>query len=227
MKPIAFSGKIASGKTSIAKELEKKYGYKIFSIGMNIKAVTAYIIEGKEEELKEIIRFITDNKKEQEELFHYYQDYFKEHYKNLSFQKGDDGLYIKTEPYRVFTQDIARNTRKRFGEDVWIKLVVNQMLDLYKKGTNVVCDDIRVPIEKEIFEKAGFKIIRVDIEKEEQRKRAEKLYGKMEEARFQDETEVSLDYAEFDLRFDNTHITVEEAVKLIEEKILFVEENEK
>lgn len=207
----ALSGKFSCGKTTIANYFE---GFDIIPIGKSIKDICNAIVEEDEAKIKENLKLLTEDKHKVQMMLEKYETY----YQNLSdktFEKGPDGHYKKTDHYRKLTQDVALGTRDVFGEDVWVKLAVEKMMKSQREGKNVICDDVRMPSEKTCLEKAGFTIIRFDVSKEEQRKRAFNLYGPIDESKFEHITETALDEASFDFRFDNTKLTEEETYEKV------------
>lgn len=217
MKPLAFSGKVSSGKTTIAEALKKRDGYQILSIGLSIKQVCMYLIEGRKDHLETIVRFLTDDEEKREEVRRFYETLYADQFADAHFIKGEDGLYVKNDAYRSFTQQVAKGTRERFGEDIWVRLVANQMRERNGAGERVVCDDVRMPSEKALFEEQGIAFVRLNVSPDEQLRRAEALYGEVDPSRFLDETETALDDASFDLVIDTTGQSIEETVTEVEQ----------
>lgn len=216
-KKIAISGKMTSGKSTIAKALAFNHGYKVFSIGDGIKKVSTYLVNNQLNEAKKYLETSMEKEKLEKVLERYTNMY--ENFKNRPFEKDENNQYIKTETYRELTQRLAAETREVCGESFWFQMSLIKANEMIENGEKVICDDIRLKDEKELFEQSGFKIIRLEIEKEEQFKRMENLYGKINEERLNDKTETALDDEEFDLKINVKGLSVEEIVEEIENKL--------
>lgn len=210
---IALSGKLACGKSVLANHLVESFGYTIVSIGAPIKKATNFLIENKDDFSRYVIESLETLKGKEiveqsiETIFH--------HFDSLSdvssFIKQEDGSYIKNDDYRKLTQYIATEFRTQYGEDVWAIFAVNDALKLTQEGHKVICDDLRLPSEKKIFEKAGFKIIRLNVSKEVQKERiASRGDGTISEAQLTHPTEIALDNESFDLTLDTDTLSIEE-----------------
>lgn len=211
---IALSGKMASGKSTVLKELAKFYEYKGVAIGNEIKPLAASLIENKQG-FKEKIQRVIPNPKQRVKALTEILQFFYVNFQNANWVKDENGVYLKNEPYRKLLQDFPMLIRNHFGEEIFAKLLLTELQSDIEKGSSIICDDLRLPNEKKLFEQKGFKIIRLDIEEEEQKRRLIKTYGTFDEAALRHRTEVALDNENFDLRIDVTHKSVPAIVEEI------------
>lgn len=199
---IALNGKMASGKSTTLKELAKFLSYKGVSIGNEIKPLAALLIEDRQQfEIK--IKKVIPNQEERERSIKEIYAYFDLNFQNAKWEKDENGTFIKNPPYRKLLQDFPMLVRKHFGEEVFAKIMLNGLEDC-EKETILICDDLRLPNEKQLFEDHEFVVIRLDIDAEEQKKRLIHTYGSYNEEALYHRTEVALDDAIFDLRIDVT-----------------------
>lgn len=205
---VVINGKMASGKTTAANGLKEDFNFIIISIGTMIKKVSTLLLEDKEK-LNSYLNNVL-NEEEGDFINEILTKGFKENYKNAIWEKLNDGSYNKNKWYRKLTQFVATTMRDQYGDDVWVRFLVNDAMELAEKGKNVVCDDMRVPSEKKIFEKFGFATVRLEVSKQEQRKRLEKEYGNIPEEQLNHVTETSLDDAKFDFKINTDNFTIKE-----------------
>jgi dephospho-CoA kinase len=216
MKNIAISGKMTSGKTTIAEELKKNYGYEIITIATPIKKTCNLLIED-QEELKEYFnRTLT---KDQDEVYVKMTKAYYENFKNAVWEKEANGFYKKNEWYRKLTQDVGNIMREKFGEDVWCSMLLESVKKDMQEGKKLVCDDVRLIVEKNLFQQNDFEVIRLNISEEAQKKRVFEKYGDVPEAQLKHRTEVELDNEKFPLVIDTDKMSVEESVGKIVEKL--------
>lgn len=199
---VALNGKMRSGKSTVAEMLREEHGFHIVSIGSTIKKVANYLIEDTRQ-LKQYLKEVLKAEKEEkfEVIFQDFLTVYQEQFANAIWQKEENGLYVKNEHYRKLTQMVATHFRQLYSEDIWMRFIAVDAMDLADKGKNVVCDDLRVKSEKRILEMFGFVIIRFDISKEEQEKRSKALGEEIPDELLYHPTEIDLDDALFDYRF--------------------------
>lgn len=201
--PIGVSGKMGTGKTTLVSFFEQ-LGYVKFSMGDYIKKLCNVLIENKDFEdfINKILKEENKRSKAKKELIK-----LKEEIKGRNFKKIENDIYEKNDNYRNLTQKVGEILRKQGGDNVWVEYAIEQAL---KNGGKIICDDIRLKKEKEIFEKNGFKIIRLELEKNTQKNRVKDLYGEISLERFQNKTEVDLDEEVFDCTIQTSHYSKEE-----------------
>lgn len=215
MKNIALNGKLACGKSEQARQLHQELGYSILSIGTMIKKVTNLLIEDPKE-CKTYLKTMIDKEQTVNVLYQEVQNEFYQTYQKEKFEKTTDGLYIKNDSYRELAQYIATSFRDVLGEDIWVTFIAKEAEMLAKNGQKVVCDDLRFPSEKRIFEQFGFATIRLDVSESVQKQRISKRGdGTINEKQLTHISEIALDDAAFDLRIDTDHLSIDEIKTII------------
>lgn len=231
---IAISGKIASGKSTASKILES-LGYYVFSIGNEIKRVSSYLVLDiltdenqmkkymRKNELKSSVKALEEEMKRIEPLVKkgafeierrgniHYSD--TSSFERIAKNNYSPTLFVKTDAYRQLLQNVANIVRKDYGDDIWVRVGIQQALANAQK---IVCDDLRLKEEKKVFEEEGFSCIRLDIDKKTQRERVEALYGEIDESVFAHQTEVDLDDEEFDLHVHTGYFSEEQMTTRIQ-----------
>lgn len=200
---IALNGKMASGKTTIAKALSSDLGFRVLSIGTTIKKTCTYVIEDLTK-LYGYLRDMVDDPVMLESIYDEIISTFRDSFGDAVWEKDEHGFYHKTQPYRDLTQMVASMVRKKLGDEVWVQFCIKEAKEKANKGEYIVIDDLRLPAEKELFEQNGYCMIRVDVTKEVQNKRLLEKYGEINEEQRNHITETALDTASFDLRVDNS-----------------------
>jgi dephospho-CoA kinase len=209
MKNIALNGKLACGKSEQARLLHEELGYSILSIGTMIKKVTNLLIEDPMQ-WKMYLENTIQNKKAVDAIYSEVQTTFHDTFQYASFEKTSEVNYVKNDWYRELAQYIATSFREVLGEDIWVTFIAKEASILAKKGEMVVCDDLRFPSEKKIFEEFGFKIIRLDVSKEVQKQRiSHRGDGVINEKQLNHISETALDDAIFDLRINTDNISIQ------------------
>jgi len=215
MKNIALNGKLACGKSEQARQLQQELGYSVLSIGTMIKKVTNLVIE-EPKEWKTYLKTVLEEDHVIEQIYQEVQKTFQKKFQHVTFEKTEDGLYVKNDWYRELAQYIATSFRTLLGEDIWVTFVAKEAKMLAKQGKRVVCDDLRFPSEKHIFEQFGFATIRLDVSKKVQKQRISmRGDGKIDEKQLTHISEVALDDALFDLRINTDNLSIEEIKTII------------
>lgn len=215
MENIALSGKLACGKTVLANGMKEELGFEIISIGTTIKKTCSLLIENKDE-FKQYLMNMIEDKSIAIQLIETMLETYHNKFSNSTFQKDKSGLYIKNDAYRDLTQYVATTLRKKFGNDVWVLFIAKEAESMAKQGKLVVCDDLRDPSEKKIFENFGFKIIRLDVSEKVQQERIKaRGDGFISKEQLNHPTETALDDAEFDVRLDTDFLSIEEVRKAV------------
>lgn len=213
---LALNGKMRSGKSTVAERLRDEHGFHIISIGNTIKKVANYLIEDQGElqhYLQEVLK--AESTEKFDAVFAQFIDLYKKDYSDAVFQKEANGLYVKNESYRKLTQMVATYFRTLYSEDIWMRFIAVDAMDLADKGEKVVCDDLRLKSEKRILEMFGFVIVRLDISKEEQQNRSLQLGEKISDELLHHPTEIDLDDAYFDFRLVVDGLTIDQVYEQV------------
>ena len=213
---LALNGKMRSGKSTIAEKLRDEKGFQIISIGNTIKKVANYLIEDQralKQYLKEALK--GEGEKEFETIYQSFLSSYLQEFSDAVWQKDEKGIYAKNESYRKLTQMVATYFRNVYSEDIWMRFIATDAMDLADKGHKVVCDDLRLKSEKRILEMFGFMVIRLDISPEEQQRRSLLLGEDISDALLHHKTEVDLDDAYFDYRLEVDGLNSEDVYQKI------------
>lgn len=206
---LALSGSMGSGKSTVAQGLKEKHKFHVISIGTPIKKVSKLLIDD-QVELKVYLGHVLKAEEDFDGLYNAFIDAFKSKFEKAIWEKKMDGEYNKNQDFRDLTQFTATYFRDLYGKDIWVRFVATDAMNLATSGERVVCDDLRLPGEKKILEMFGFRIVRLDISKEEQKKRLAHDYGEITDELLNHETETALDNAYFDYRFLVDGLSVKE-----------------
>ncbi len=182
---IGISGKIASGKSTVAAHITRKYGGEIHPFAEPMKAlenIHANFPNG-DEQTKRIwpiindIAIATGKPNEATHLLTMVEKVFAKH-EPMPGRKN-----------RAFLQEIGTEcVRKQFDDLAWVKYLI------YKYGNDdTIVDDVRFENEAKALSDAGFMLIRLEIDPEEQRRRIIELYGKFDPQALKHLSEVDLD----------------------------------
>lgn len=191
---------MGAGKTTITNFFVEQLGFTTISIGSTIKDLSQSLVEGKESNIVFFLDSLSRDNKQYNEALHTLVTLLNA-YDTKAFQKDENGVYIKTDSYRKFLQDLATGMRNHFGETVWVQYALKK----YKDISPLIIDDLRLQVEKECLEANGFISLRLDIEREEQLRRLRSIYGEVKEEQLNHVTEIDLDDATFFHRIDVTH----------------------
>lgn len=244
LKKFAISGKMASGKSTIA-NLFRKRGYLIASIGDAIKEEAMHAIIHPHSLSEKTNKLIEKAKKEgkDEAIEQFVTEYEKLKRGMVGFIKDEQFLFERNgSTYPVGSIAWHNNLKMNYYEFLSGKMIIKN--DAYRfilqelantfrrafgedvwlrmlvfeleKWSHIVIDDLRFRSEYELLESLDFTFIRLDITEEEQRKRILALYGEIDESLFTNQTEIDLDEVEFVHRFDNSEQTIEEIEKQLE-----------
>lgn len=135
-----YSQTMQSGKTTIAKLLERNYNFYVASFAMPIKAM--------------IFTLLTTD-------LNYSNDDAVEMVFGKDKEKMIDALGVTT---RHLMQTLGTEWgRQSVNQDIWIK-ILNLRLEKYLKTLNIVIDDMRFPNEAAWIKENGGKIFRVERE---------------------------------------------------------------
>jgi dephospho-CoA kinase len=208
---VAFSGKMCSGKTTMAELLVERYNFKRLAIGDQIKAVSNLFVENMDELELYIEKWLPEHK---DRIVKGFKEY-KEQTEGAVFVKQGK-VYLKNEAYRGLTQKTGDIVRGQYGDSVWIDLLMKQADEILKNDGKVVCDDVRLLVEKETFENDGYKMIRLDIQEDDQKERILEIYKTYNEEALKHKTETELDRESFEFTVDMTENDKEQAFQKIQ-----------
>ncbi len=178
---IAISGKMATGKTTIAEYLRDVYGYTILSHAGPFKQLDIIHRTVPKGAWPGAIRGIAGDiaphagitKDEMVqvllEIFHKYP--------------------VMQEKNRSLLQDIGNSFRQKFKEDLW----VDYLLERASKYDCVVVDDVRYKNEFEKLRASGFTTVRLELPEYIQRERVRGLYPNVTDEHFKHVSEIDLD----------------------------------
>lgn len=187
---IGLSGKIAAGKTTLAKAISAKYGHSIVSIASSIRKIAETIAVQDMEKLQELAQKYGLGTNLVSIYIGMMQD---DKYKPIVFD--EDGTIVKNTAFRSLLQDVGAAGRESSGDEMfWVKRAVH-----VAGNRLVVCDDVRLPAEKECFEKLGYAVVRLEIDRDVQINRVRALYGEnFDLSKLDHHTETALDGTHFD-----------------------------
>lgn len=186
---IGLSGKIAAGKSTLAKAISEKYGHTIISIASSIRDIATAIAMGDLAGLHDLAQKYAMGLLYVAEYIGMMDD---EKYRPIICD--ENGTIIKNTAFRALLQDVGTIGRNISGDEMfWVKKAVHAA-----GGRPVVCDDVRLVGEKEFFENMGFAVIRLEIDKQTQVQRIRDMYGKnFDLSKLEHHTETALDGEHF------------------------------
>jgi|SRR5690554_1221291 len=146
---IAFTGKLRSGKSAIARLLEVKYGFHTISFGDALKRVADELFEGSSVYQAEPIEV------------------------DCPFSEGGKSTRGYRKPRKLY-QDVGSALRA-LDPDVWIRQLAKSMRvwENMRDINGIVIDDLRQPNEYEWARANGFVIIRVNANEDTRLARAQ------------------------------------------------------
>ena len=161
---IGITGKMVSGKTTLAEYLVREHGFTRVSLADPIKeleSIQAHVPDALvTQKLRPIINNLVE-KKQRHELEKWLMETFAK-YPKMPGEKNRDLL-----------QTLGHQARERYGNGIW----VNYALKRSKQYDNVVIDDMRYQNEALLLRSSGFSIWRIEISKDTQRRRLLSIYG--------------------------------------------------
>jgi hypothetical protein len=233
IKLIGVSGKICSGKTTISEALIEKYGYQRVVLAEPIKQIAKWYIDNSKGLLldEDVLTYMLYNILTRE------GDFTRTVIEKASLAKGlllhdifpqfrkADWSVEKNNDIRLLYQMIGERMRKTFGDDVWVRAMIQRIKQAQKHGTELfICDDVRQKSEYAMMKDFGFEIVRLTITPEEQARRIKELYGYIEPERLKHISETDLDnVTDFDLTVDSSiskEQTLEEIINYIDRRSL-------
>jgi len=211
---VAVSGRMASGKSTLSELLVSKYGYISIEVSQKIDEVTRASLQQDLKTLQTIfdILDIPDMQGLINKCISMALDSLE-----TGCLKKERNKYVKNDQYRKLLQDIGMLVRD-YSQDpgVWVHLLLSNVRDLMASGQLLICSGIRLKEEKRILEEIyKFKTIRLDINTEEQQKRLRDKYETVDPRAIEHETEKELDLETFDLRLDNSTLSLVALEKVV------------
>lgn len=194
---IAISGKMCSGKTTLAKLLQDNYDYTVISFASPMKR----LVKDMQLPLCERVAQIYGDCVHLwgEELGYGVAGWiihtFLEPGVKFEFHGKDDRG-------RKILQQLGHEARELFGENIWLLPMKRTIEDTAGK---IVIDDVRYPNELEFCEDNGFVTIRLEVPIKERLRRIKKLYGEVKEDKLKHPTEKLLDSRLPEAMFDVAH----------------------
>ena len=187
---LSISGKIAAGKTEIAKILRDNHNYQIVTLSTPIQVAELLARSHVQNDFRGVSPIVgyllhlthTDN------VYAAYNAFLD------AARDNEEELRSGKKP---------RGFRQQFGtamRELDLNVFVRSAIDSVQKE-NVVCDDLRMVNEATAFRQAGFKLVRVEVDEAERMRRVEELgYDK---SRLNHVTETALDnWTDWDYVFD-------------------------
>lgn len=193
---IAIAGKMASGKTTLAKYIESKYGCTRMAIADKLKEIATLHAEemlNKPEELaKGLTAHVVDLLPEADVIT------FGRAIATLA------GIFYTCETVsgknRNLLQRIGHDMHL-FGDDIWITYLIENRLP---GVDDVVIDDVRYPVELDLLRQEGFVLVRIEVSPNEQSRRLHNLYGYVDEKELNHPSETLLDEARYTIVIEST-----------------------
>jgi len=217
---IAISGKICSGKTTVAEMLKNELGYTRMFFANELKVLCTDISNynkfmvsmtsippvgnGASIMMDKIIEDIHRITTGDEEFYKAYQLVLGliQQYKHVTNYNMDADK--KDNAAREMLQIVANVLRDQVNSNIWCNSALLKMNELQSVCgfDKFVVDDLRYPNEFELLHQNGFVLVRLNISEAVQDKYVKKLYGKMDESRLTHISETALDNMTFDYVVD-------------------------
>ena len=139
---LLLSGKNGSGKTTMAKYLEKYCGFKILSIADTLKENFMDLYDIKPKELKENKNFFR-YKFNKEDVKKISKDLYNRINRSFPDKEELDGLV-----------EFSINILDLFGKEYWVKSLINKNQEIFfQNKTKIVIDDLRRELEIKFLKK--------------------------------------------------------------------------
>lgn len=169
---VSFSGKIGSGKDTVAPlvfELEgfEDVSHRFFARGVKEEVETIFKIircsENFDEAVNRIIEIHGVSEQDAFQMGLYLYDEVRE---NLELTS-----YIKTKKVRSSLQYWGTDTRRKQDDNYWVKKTMRHVFKDLAEGLSVSMTDSRFPNEMDAIVKYGGKAVRLNVSEEEQARR--------------------------------------------------------
>lgn len=225
---IGFSGKIASGKSTLAKE------YADYCYGENYHIVSH--ADGLREEINDLIKLIQVGN--HDDIIEYLQ---KELEKNIArgltmqkarliLRKMTDIIGMLWEPVlsgeitdsrqrepviRMVLQEWGTDVRRASSPNYWVDKINEKIDEILEQGKHVIVDDVRFTNEADNLVNRGATLIRIEVDDETRRQRLGDRDGNTARISTPHPSETELDnYDKFTIIFDNNNNNPDRAKKL-------------
>ena len=200
----------------MAEFLVQHYGFTRLAIGDQIKKTANMMIE----DIELLYQYLEEMMPEyKEQIFNEFHSYKKAN-ANAEFIKQGN-FYLKNEAYRGLTQITGDIVRSRYGPEVWISIMLKEADKVINANGKVVCDDVRLKVEKDRFETEDYTIFKLNIDPDVQRERIIEMYQTYDPKALEHKTETDLDDVVFPaaMTFDTSLHTKKECYQLIENRL--------
>lgn len=205
---IAISGKMCSGKTTLAKTISDKFNYTILSFATPMKR----LVKDMQMPLCERVARVYGD------CIHWWGEELgygvAAWIVHTFLEPGVPFVFNgKDDQGRKILQILGHKGRQLFGKDLWLKPMEKDM----QEHKFVIIDDVRYPNELKFCEDNGFFTLRLEVPEKERLKRVQQKYGEISEERLNHPTETLLDSANFNRVYHWSGETPEQIIKDIEE----------
>jgi hypothetical protein len=202
---IGISGKICSGKTSLAEHLVQKQGFQRLTFARILKelcsTICAYRLDpnGQHHNLTDVARRICEANGLP--VLPFLRQCLKtmRRFDTVSYVYDVNHLTeIKTEGSRKLLQHVGNGYREKFGDRIWINTTTNSLDPV----VNYVADDARYENEYLELQALGFAMVRLNVSRQVQVERLAQRGIVYKTADFEHITETALDHYDFDYYID-------------------------
>jgi hypothetical protein len=223
---IAISGKICSGKSTLADYLVRYHGYQVRSFASPFKWIIEHWFRKWQSEYSPSHQYGFESPQPTGELFEYLihicDDDMIEAEKVLDYiilqilPRFHDIKWDreKDDQWREFLQAMGNEIRSNIRDDIWASYLMRQL----DPDVKYVCDDLRYYNELHHSMSNGFMPIRINISKEKQQERVLRKYGVIDLAKLNHVSETQLDSCHFDYVIDGD-LPREEAIAELKKMI--------
>jgi hypothetical protein len=183
---IGIAGKMASGKTTVADNLCKHYGFVKFSLATKLKALCALHQPGWEEDgtFPVVLQHVQDllphddfrtTSEVAREIIGVFHD--------IPVVEGKN---------RRLLQVVGTDVIRKYHENAWVDYLVRHIEE--QMVPNAVIDDVRFPNEVRDLRTFRYRVVRLRVDEDERISRLEDLYGrKPTDEELQHPSEIALD----------------------------------
>ena len=195
---VALSGKMASGKSTVAALIAERWGHSIIPIAGPLKLLAECAKAGDTEYASHVLEMLccgSDVRLRDAGVV----------YVRLC-KKYADELGGDAKP-RGFLQDFGRELRS-VDENIWVRVVGERALA--EAAKSFVCDDLRYVNEAQWLKECGFVLVRCECADEVREYRLKQLYPNTPFTQINHPSELDLDsYPLFDYHIDTTQSTTQ------------------
>ena len=178
---IAFSGKICSGKSTMADMIAKEFGHEKLSFATPLKNIAKLLRDGS---LSEVYKYCVELWEDKD-----FARKFTAWLVNNVAAPRTIKFELKDDVGRKILQTLGDGGRNVFGKGLWTDLLFKRL----KPERKYVIDDVRYPHEIEQLKEHGFVVIRLEVDEDVRLQRLRKLYGTVVQDRLTHPSETALD----------------------------------